>query len=150
MFEEDVGQSAVADGDLCVFAKQPHTLSHINMFKKSVLLFTPVAKPVLLCTANSIPKHSAKVRRRRALWLVGFPRRKSSLSIDGRSSWMSDMVCSISIAHAAGMAVARSPPTASHAARHRHGRTRLPPASSEYLAHSVELDAGGSGANRES
>ena len=48
---------------------------------------------------------------------------------------MSDMVCSISIAHAAGMAVARSPPTASHAARHRHGRTRLPPASSEYLEH---------------
>lgn len=49
---------------------------------------------------------------------------------------MSDMVCSISIAHAAGMAVARSPPTASHAARHRHGRTRLPPASSEYLVQS--------------
>lgn len=67
------------------------------------------------------------------LWFVGLPRRKSSLSMEGRSSWMSDMVCSISIAHAVGMACAMFPPTASHAARQRHGRTRLPPASSEYL-----------------
>ena len=79
------------------------------------------------------------------MWLVGLPRRKSSLSIDGRSSWMSDIVCSISIAQAAGMAVLRSPPTASQAARHKHGRTRLPPASSEYLAappgHLLNCDA---------
>jgi hypothetical protein len=43
------------------------------------------------------------------LWLVGLPRRKSSLSIDGRSSWMSDMVCTISMAHAVGIAVETSP-----------------------------------------
>ena len=79
------------------------------------------------------------------MWLVGLPRRKSSLSIDGRSSWMSDMVCSISIAHAAGKAVSRSPPTASHAARHRHGRTRLPPASSEYLVQPGDLVVRGGG-----
>lgn len=67
------------------------------------------------------------------LWLVGLPRRKSSLSMEGRSSWMSDMVCSISMAQAVGMACAMLPPTASHAASARHGRTRLPPASREYL-----------------
>jgi hypothetical protein len=43
------------------------------------------------------------------------------------------MVCSISIAHAVGMAWLILPPTASQAARHRHGRTRFPPANSEYL-----------------
>jgi len=86
------------------------------------------------CTQCACKTRRAARRRGRALWFVGLPRRKSSLSMDGRSSWMSDIVCSISIAHAAGMAVATSPPTASHAARHRHGRTRLPPASSEYLA----------------
>jgi hypothetical protein len=55
------------------------------------------------------------------------------LSMEGRSSWMSDMVCSISMAQAVGIACCALPPTASQAARHRHGRTRLPPASSEYL-----------------
>lgn len=67
------------------------------------------------------------------MWLVGLPRRKSSLSMEGRSSWMSDIVCSISMAQAVGMAWLMEPPTASQAARHRQGRTRLPPASSEYL-----------------
>ena len=49
------------------------------------------------------------------LWLVGLPRRKSSLSMLGRSSWMRLMVCSISIAHAVGSACA-------HAAAHRLAR----------------------------
>ncbi|WVZ11578.1 hypothetical protein V8G54_016108 [Vigna mungo] len=40
------------------------------------------------------------------LWLVGLPRRRSSLSMQGRSSWMRDMVWIISRAQAAGMAVA--------------------------------------------
>mmetsp|Transcript_18638 Transcript_18638/g.56304 ORF Transcript_18638/g.56304 Transcript_18638/m.56304 type:complete len:229 (+) Transcript_18638:1430-2116(+) len=66
------------------------------------------------------------------LWLVGTPRRKSSLSMLGRSSWMSDMVWIISMAQAAGMAHSTVPPTSSAAARHSAGRTRLPPASNEY------------------
>jgi hypothetical protein len=41
------------------------------------------------------------------------------------------IVCTISIAHAVGIAAAAVPPTISHAARHSAGRTRLPPASSE-------------------
>ena len=51
---------------------------------------------------------------------------------------MRDIVCSISMAQAVGMAWLMLPPTASQAARHRQGLTRLPPASSEYL-HGVQL-----------
>lgn len=54
--------------------------------------------------------------------------RKSSLSIDGKSSWMSDMVWIISREQAVGIACSMVPPTSSHAARHSAGRTRLPPA----------------------
>ena len=43
------------------------------------------------------------------LWFVGRPRRKSSLSIAGRSSWINDMVWTISMAHAVGMAAEISP-----------------------------------------
>mmetsp|Transcript_15015 Transcript_15015/g.32260 ORF Transcript_15015/g.32260 Transcript_15015/m.32260 type:complete len:202 (-) Transcript_15015:327-932(-) len=66
------------------------------------------------------------------LWLVGLPRRKSSLSMQGRSSCISDMVWIISSAHAVGMATEESSVNISHAAMHRAGRMRLPPASSEY------------------
>mmetsp|Transcript_12700 Transcript_12700/g.39236 ORF Transcript_12700/g.39236 Transcript_12700/m.39236 type:complete len:221 (-) Transcript_12700:309-971(-) len=65
-------------------------------------------------------------------WFVGEPRRMSSSSIAGRSSWISDMVWIISIATAVGIACASVPPNISHAAMHITGRTRLPPASSEY------------------
>nr|ACR37265.1 unknown [Zea mays] len=50
--------------------------------------------------------------------------------MQGRSSWTSDMVCTISTAAAAGMAQGSGPPTTAHAARHSAGRTRFPPASS--------------------
>jgi len=66
------------------------------------------------------------------LWLVGFPLRRSSLSMQGRSSWMRDMVCNISMAQAAGMAVSSSPPKSSQAAKQSTGRTLFPPAKSEY------------------
>lgn len=46
---------------------------------------------------------------------------------------MRDMVCSISMAQAVGMAWLMLPPTASQAARHRQGRTLFPPANREYL-----------------
>ncbi|GMP32526.1 hypothetical protein CsSME_00006236 [Camellia sinensis var. sinensis] len=75
-------------------------------------------------TAVSSPK---------TLWLVGLPRRRSSLSMHGKSSWMSDMVWIISTAQAIGTASDSSPPTSSHEARQRIGRTRLPPARREYL-----------------
>ncbi|KAH0450003.1 hypothetical protein IEQ34_020695 [Dendrobium chrysotoxum] len=64
-------------------------------------------------------------------WEVGCPRRKSSLSMQGRSSCMSDMVWIISTAQAAGKARLSSPPTSSHAAMQRAGRMRLPPARRE-------------------
>ena len=65
------------------------------------------------------------------LWLVGRPRRRSSLSMAGRSSWISDMVCTISKATAVGMADSTDPPANAQAARQRMGRNRLPPANSE-------------------
>lgn len=46
---------------------------------------------------------------------------------------MSDMVWIISMATADGIACSIVPPTISHAARQSTGRTRLPPANSEYL-----------------
>lgn len=55
------------------------------------------------------------------------------LTMEGRSSWMSDMVWMNSIAQADGRACSMLPPTSSQAARQRAGLTRLPPASSEYL-----------------
>ena len=53
---------------------------------------------------------------------------KSSLSMEGRSSWMRDMVWIISREQAVGMACSMVPPISSQAARHSAGRTRLPPA----------------------
>ncbi|KAK9165599.1 hypothetical protein Scep_000790 [Stephania cephalantha] len=51
--------------------------------------------------------------------------------MQGRSSWIRDMVWIISTAQAAGMAEASSPPTSSQAAMQRAGRTRFPPARRE-------------------
>lgn len=57
--------------------------------------------------------------------------------MQGRSSWMSDIVCTISIAQAVGMACSMVPPTSSQAMIVRMGRIRLPPAISEYLIDSL-------------
>eukprot|EP00983_Pelagomonas_calceolata_P071087 1151053-Pelagomonas_calceolata.AAC.2 len=43
------------------------------------------------------------------LWLVGRPLRKSSLSMEGKSSWIRLMVCTTSMAQAVGIAHAMSP-----------------------------------------
>ena len=43
------------------------------------------------------------------LWFVGLPRLKSSLSMEGRSSWIKLMVCTTSMAQAVGIALAMSP-----------------------------------------
>src|SRR5512139_2631050 len=67
-----------------------------------------------------------------ALWQVGFPRRKASSSIAGRSSWIREYVWTYSTAHANGSRSPSLPPTAFPAARRRTGRTRFPPAVREY------------------
>lgn len=56
-----------------------------------------------------------------------------SHTMDGKSSWISDMVWMNSIAHAEGRACSILPPTSSHAAKQRAGLTLFPPAKSEYL-----------------
>mmetsp|Transcript_8772 Transcript_8772/g.30122 ORF Transcript_8772/g.30122 Transcript_8772/m.30122 type:complete len:327 (+) Transcript_8772:419-1399(+) len=83
------------------------------------------------------------------LWQVGLPLLKSSLSRQGRSSWMRDMVWIISRAQAVGMhflsrkllfststSSSASPAvtscTSSKAARHSAGRMRFPPPSKEW------------------
>lgn len=60
--------------------------------------------------------------------------------MDGRSSWIKDMVCMNSMAQAEGRACSMLPPTNSQAARQRAGRTRFPPASKEYLHRGVLLN----------
>ena len=60
------------------------------------------------------------------LWQVGKPRRRSSSSIAGRSSWISEYVWTISTAHAAGNARSAVPPAASHARIASKGRSRFP------------------------
>jgi hypothetical protein len=52
--------------------------------------------------------------------------------MEGRSSWMSDMVWIISRPTAVGLATSMEPPNISQAAKHSIGRTRFPPAISEY------------------
>jgi hypothetical protein len=59
---------------------------------------------------------------------VGLPRRRSSLSMAGRSSWIRLYVWIISTAQASAISASSAPPTASPAARTRMGRMRLPPA----------------------
>jgi len=61
-----------------------------------------------------------------AMCTVGRPRRSSSSSIAGRSSWTSVYACSSSIAIAAGSALESSPPQAAAVASTRAGRSRLP------------------------
>ena len=63
---------------------------------------------------------------------VGLPRRRSSSSIAGRSSWTRLYVWTISTAQANGISSSRAPPTASPAASTSTGRMRLPPANRLY------------------
>ncbi|KAL3845214.1 hypothetical protein ACJIZ3_002617 [Penstemon smallii] len=74
------------------------------------------ATPLVAVAMNSNAKASKESAANTAtsspntLWFVGFPRRRSSLSIQGKSSWIKDM-----------------------AAMHNMGRTLFPPANNEYL-----------------
>jgi hypothetical protein len=67
----------------------------------------------------------------KATWQVGCPRRSSSSSIAGRSSWISEYVWIISMAAAIGRTSSGSRPSASAVASASTGRMRFPPASSE-------------------
>ena len=62
------------------------------------------------------------------MWQVGRPRRSSSSSMQGRSSWTRVEVWRISTAHALASASDSFPASASQAARHKMGRIRFPPA----------------------
>ena len=119
----------------CQWLDTSPTITELNGANVLPPLFmvTSIAPSKMPQTCNSRSMPNSQVEP--TLWLVGRPRRRSSLSIEGRSSWMRLMVCSISMAHAAGRASAAEPPTASAAAKHRIGRTRLPPARREYLQH---------------
>src|SRR5687768_1393304 len=64
--------------------------------------------------------------------VLGRPRRVSSSSSAGRSSWTSENECTSSTAHAAGSTSSGSAPIASPTARQSTGRIRLPPPSSAY------------------
>src|SRR3954471_11060245 len=67
-----------------------------------------------------------------ALWQVGRPRRRSSLSRAGRSSWISEYVCSISSAEPSSSTPSGNLPLIIRAASIlRMGRKRLPPANTE-------------------
>ncbi|CAL5353134.1 unnamed protein product [Camellia sinensis] len=79
---------------------------------------TPVVAVAMCSKAYKRRESAARtaVALPKTLWVVGLPRRRSSLSIEGRSSWTSDMVWIISTAHAAGMAAEWWPPTSSQAA----------------------------------
>nr|GME09816.1 hypothetical protein Iba_scaffold9147CG0040 [Ipomoea batatas] len=106
---------------------------------------SPTARRILDGEAPAVVERNSKAKERSAspasnatsspktLWLVGLPRRRSSLSIQGKSSWMSDMVWIISTAQAAAMASVCSPPTSSQAAIHSMGLTLFPPANNEVL-----------------
>ncbi len=61
---------------------------------------------------------------------VGRPRRRAWLSIAGRSSTISELVCRHSIAHAVGSTSSIVNPSAWAVAMTSTGRTRLPPARS--------------------
>ncbi len=67
------------------------------------------------------------------MWQVGLPRRRSSSSMQGRSSWMRVEQWKSSMARADGKACSSSAPQHSVAAMQRMGRIRLPPLKMEYL-----------------
>ena len=73
------------------------------------------------------------------LWLEGLPRRKSSSSIHGRSSWISEKVCTISTAQANGSAASTSPPHSLQNAKVSSGRTLLPGREREYSIESSRI-----------
>ncbi len=64
----------------------------------------------------------------KTLWQVGLPRRRSSLSSAGKSSWINEYVWIISSAQAAVSTPAVWSDTARAASMQRIGRMRLPPA----------------------
>mmetsp|Transcript_19346 Transcript_19346/g.49217 ORF Transcript_19346/g.49217 Transcript_19346/m.49217 type:complete len:263 (-) Transcript_19346:437-1225(-) len=112
----------------------PTALPSSMITRSTLSAGTPLVARATCSNANESSASPARMAMSSpyTLWLVGRPRRKSSLSMAGRSSWMRLMVCTISMAHAVGMAAWMSPPTSSQAARVSAGRTRLPPASREY------------------
>src|SRR3990172_11462478 len=67
------------------------------------------------------------------LWFVGIPLLRSSLSMAGRSSWISEYVWIISRAHATGIPSSILPPAASQDAMQRTGLILFPPAIMLYL-----------------
>src|SRR5712691_1167880 len=67
----------------------------------------------------------------------GCPRRSSSASSGGRSSWTRENVCTSSSAQPAGSATWGAAPAASAVARQITGRTRLPPTVIEYRTDSA-------------
>ena len=69
----------------------------------------------------------------KALWFEGLPRLKSSLSMQGKSSWIKLCTCNISIAQAIGSASSMLPPKSLQVSRHITGLSLLPPASTLYL-----------------
>ena len=64
----------------------------------------------------------------KALWQEGRPRRRSSSSIAGRSSWMREYVWIISSEAAKGITASALRPNRAAVDRHSTGRRRLPPA----------------------
>ena len=79
---------------------------------------------------------------------MGRPRRKSSLSIDGKSSWISEYVWINSNAQATGSNDAGHGPIASAVAIVRMGRTRFPPANRLYRIASCRVAGGVRGSER--
>ena len=75
------------------------------------------------------------------LWQVGKPRRRSSSSMAGRSSWISEYTCTISTLHAAGQGSAARPPT--RFGRQQHQQRPEPLAGGQQaVAHRLEQIAG--------
>ena len=62
------------------------------------------------------------------LWQVGSPRRRSSLSITGKSSCIREYVCTISMAAAKGSDHSSGTSKSSADFNTKNGRNRLPPA----------------------
>ncbi|UHD47087.1 hypothetical protein LUX29_07850 [Aureimonas altamirensis] len=67
----------------------------------------------------------------KARCVVGWPRRICASSMQGRSSRISDAVCTISAAQPASIAGASGPPRSSQTSAVSKGRKRLPPAVSD-------------------
>src|SRR5438105_5101182 len=89
------------------------------------------ASPARIAVASSYFAH-----------VLGRPRRSSSSSSAGRSSWTSENACTSSSDAAAGRAASGSVPAASAVARQITARTRLPPSSAYRTASSSAPSSG--------